>query len=96
MAAPGRHGGAGGHQQAGDEPAPGEPGHLGYVEREAGEDGDGRARVVRLTQRGHAAWNKEVEVLARIEAEWRAVLGEERFETLKGLLTDVWKSELIP
>jgi DNA-binding MarR family transcriptional regulator len=69
---------------------------LGYVEREAGEERDGRARVVRLTPRGHAAWNKEVEVLAGIEDDWRRTLGEERFETLKGLLMDVWKSELIP
>ena len=68
---------------------------MGYVEREASA-GDGRARVVRLTERGAQAWSKEIEVLAGIEARWRGVIGHERFETLKGLLTEVWKSELVP
>jgi DNA-binding MarR family transcriptional regulator len=68
---------------------------LGYVEREAGGS-DGRARVVRLTARGREAWEKELEVLAGIEEKWRGVLGIERFETLKGLLTEVWKSDLVP
>lgn len=68
---------------------------LGYVER-GGAEGDGRARVVRLTERGRDAWTTELKALEEIESEWRAVLGDRRFETLKGLLTEVWESELVP
>lgn len=68
---------------------------LGYVEREAADD-DGRARVVRLTTRGRDAWELELKVLAKIEEEWRVVLGRQRFEDLKELLTTVWKSDLVP
>ena len=68
---------------------------LGYIQRSA-DEGDGRARVVHFTERGLAAWNKELEILTEIEAEWRKTLGEEAFEQLKKLLTDVWVSDLIP
>ena len=68
---------------------------LGYITRRDAEDG-GRARVVRFTRRGHAAWAKVHEVLAEIEAEWRATLGDRDFNRLKKLLCDVWRSDLVP
>ncbi len=68
---------------------------LGYITRSV-DEADGRARVVHFTERGEAAWYKEFEILAAVEAEWRAVLGDEAFERLKTLLSEVWVSDLIP
>jgi DNA-binding MarR family transcriptional regulator len=68
---------------------------LGYIRRT--EDAkDGRARIVRFTKRGRAAWKKIHEILQVVEAEWRETLGAGRLERLKALLTDVWTSDLIP
>jgi DNA-binding MarR family transcriptional regulator len=67
---------------------------LGYISRTDAAD-DGRARSVRFTKRGEAAWMRMTELLTTIEAEWRATLGAERFDLLKRLLGDVWQSELI-
>ena len=68
---------------------------LGYIERSDAEE-DGRARVVHLTERGNAAWFKEFEILAKIEDEWRIILGDKPFEQLKQLLAEVWVSDWIP
>jgi DNA-binding MarR family transcriptional regulator len=68
---------------------------LGYIERSDAEE-DGRARVVHLTERGNAAWYKEFEILAEIEVEWRAILGDKPFEQLKQILAEVWVSDWIP
>jgi len=68
---------------------------LGYIRR-ASDAEDGRARVVYFTERGKAAWDKELEILAAIENDYRATLGDEDFDRLKKLLTDVWVSDLIP
>jgi DNA-binding MarR family transcriptional regulator len=67
---------------------------LGYITRSATEE-DGRARVVRFTERGRAAWDKIYAILVEVEKEWRAALGDDRFEQLKALLNDVWASDLI-
>lgn len=67
---------------------------LGYISRSDADD-DGRARAVHFTKRGEAAWTRMWELLAAIEAEWRAALGAERFDLLKQLLGEVWQSELI-
>jgi len=68
---------------------------LGYLRR--GDDaGDGRARIVHFTQRGRAAWAKIHAILAEIEAEWRARLGDRDFDRLKALLCEVWVSDLVP
>ncbi|MBZ9775413.1 MarR family winged helix-turn-helix transcriptional regulator [Mesorhizobium sp. CO1-1-8] len=56
--------------------------------------GDGGARVVRSTERGHAAFWKMVDILRNIEEEWRIELGPERFAQLKALLFVVWESPL--
>jgi len=55
---------------------------------------EGRARVVRLTKRGHAAYAKIHEILRHIEREWSDELGPKRFAELKGLLLRVWESPL--
>jgi DNA-binding MarR family transcriptional regulator len=69
--------------------------NLGYIRRMSAETG-GRARIVRFTERGLAAWYKEWEILAEIEAEWRIVLGDKAFEAMKEALTELWVSDLIP
>jgi DNA-binding MarR family transcriptional regulator len=68
---------------------------LGYITRRDAED-RGRARVVRFTRRGQAAWAKVHDVLAEIETEWRGTLGDRDFSRLKKLLCDVWTSDLVP
>jgi DNA-binding MarR family transcriptional regulator len=67
---------------------------LGYITRE-NAPGGGRARIVRLTQRGHAVGERMVELLVEVEDEWREVLGEQRFAALKEILLDVWESPLV-
>jgi len=68
---------------------------LGYVQRTADRK-DGRATIVRFTARGHAAWSKIGAILVEIEREWRATLGDKRFQQLKKLLKEVWVSDLVP
>jgi DNA-binding MarR family transcriptional regulator len=67
---------------------------LGYLAR-SDAPGEGRARIVRLTKRGHAAYTKIHEILRDIEREWSAALGPKHFSQLKELLLRVWKSPLI-
>lgn len=67
---------------------------LGYIARSDAAD-EGRARVVRLTRRGRAAYAKIHDVLRDVEREWSAELGEKRFAQLKELLLRVWESPLV-
>jgi DNA-binding MarR family transcriptional regulator len=67
---------------------------LGYLVRSDAPD-EGRARIVRFTKRGHAAYAKAVEVLREIERDWLAELGPRDFARLKELLFRVWKSPLV-
>jgi DNA-binding MarR family transcriptional regulator len=67
---------------------------LGYVTRQDAP-GEGRARVVRFTERGYAVWERMHELLVEVEDEWREVLGEQRFAELKEILLDVWESPLV-
>jgi DNA-binding MarR family transcriptional regulator len=66
---------------------------LGYLVRSDAPD-EGRARIVRFTERGRAAYAKSHDILRDIEREWRTVLGPRRFAELKGLLLRVWESPL--
>jgi DNA-binding MarR family transcriptional regulator len=66
---------------------------FGYIDR-SDSPRQGRARIVRLTDRGHAAYAKIHEILRTIEEEWRAELGSEAFAQLKELLLRVWESPL--
>jgi DNA-binding MarR family transcriptional regulator len=67
---------------------------LGYLARTDAPD-EGRARIVRLTKRGHAAYAKIHEILRDIEHEWSAELGAKPFAELKRLLLRVWESPLV-
>ncbi len=67
---------------------------LGYLARSDAPN-EGRARIVRLTKRGHTAYAKAVEVLSEIEREWRTELGPRDFAKLKELLFRVWESPLV-
>lgn len=67
---------------------------LGYIVRSGAPD-EGRARIVRFTKRGHAAYAKIYTSLGQIEREWSEVLGPRRFAQLKSLLATVWESELV-
>lgn len=68
--------------------------NLGYTVRSGAPD-EGRARIVRFTRRGHAAYAKILATLGQIEREWSEVLGPRRFAQLKSLLARVWESPLV-
>ena len=67
---------------------------LGYLARSDSPD-EGRARIVRFTRRGHAAYARIVETLRQIEREWTAELGPADFNELKRLLLRVWQSPFL-
>ena len=67
---------------------------LGYLVRSDAPD-EGRARIVRMTRRGRAAYAKIHDILREIERDWSAELGPTRFAELKELLFRVWDSPLI-
>jgi DNA-binding MarR family transcriptional regulator len=67
---------------------------LGYIARSGAPD-EGRARIVRLTKRGRAAYARIHEVLREIEQEWSTELGAKAFTDLKRLLLRVWQSPLV-
>lgn len=66
---------------------------LAYITRSDAPEGS-RARIVRLTKRGRAAYAKIHEILRDIEREWSAELGPKPFTQLKELLLRVWESPL--
>ena len=67
---------------------------LGYLVRSDAPD-EGRARIVRVTVRGRAAYATIHRILRDIERDWSAELGAVRFAELKRLLLCVWDSPLI-
>ena len=66
---------------------------LGYLARSDAPE-EGRARIIRLTKRGRAAYAKIHDILRDIEREWSAELGPKDFSQLKNLLLRVWESPL--
>ncbi len=66
---------------------------LGYLTR-SDAPGEGRARMIRCTRRGRAAYSKIHDILRDIEREWSAELGPRDFAQLKELLSRVWESPL--
>ena len=58
---------------------------LGYVER-GPDPADGRAKLVRLTDRGTQAQGAAREIVAEIETDWSELLGERDFARLRELL----------
>jgi DNA-binding MarR family transcriptional regulator len=67
---------------------------LGYIAR-SDAPGESRARIIRFTKRGRAAYSKIHDILRDIEHEWSKELGATRFVQLKELLCRVWNSPLI-
>ncbi len=67
---------------------------FGYIARSDAPD-EGRARIIRFTKRGHAAYAKIHDLHRDIEREWIAELGPKDFTQLKALLCRVWESPLI-
>jgi DNA-binding MarR family transcriptional regulator len=61
---------------------------MGYVER-IPDPADGRAKLVRLTERGLEARQAGRAAVVEIEAEWGAALGEERLAALRELLLEL-------
>lgn len=66
----------------------------GYLTR-SDVEGDSSARMIRFTERGHAAFRRIVEIQHEVEQDWRAELGEADFRRLKALLMRVWGSSLV-
>jgi DNA-binding MarR family transcriptional regulator len=60
----------------------------GYVERVA-DAADGRARLVRMAERGARSVEVSAAIVAEVEAEWTAHLGAARMAQLRGILTDL-------
>ncbi len=60
----------------------------GYVERVPDPD-DGRARLVRVSDRGARSVEASRAIVAGVEAEWTAHLGERRMAQLRDILTDL-------
>jgi len=67
---------------------------LGYLARSDAPE-EGRARIVRFTKRGHAAYAKAIDVLRDVEREWSTELGPKDFARFKELLFRIWESPLI-
>jgi DNA-binding MarR family transcriptional regulator len=62
--------------------------HNGYLERHA-HPGDGRARVVHLTDRGWELQRISHETSRDLEAAWARTVGEERFAALRDTLEEL-------
>jgi DNA-binding MarR family transcriptional regulator len=60
----------------------------GYVAR-VPDPVDGRARLVRIAERGERSVEISRGIVAEVEAEWTAHLGPARMAQLRGLLTDL-------
>lgn len=67
---------------------------LGYIVRSDAPD-EGRARIIRFTERGRDAYSRVYGILRDVEREWSAELGPEPFAQLKELLFRVWESPLV-
>ena len=61
---------------------------LGYVER-VPDPADGRAKLVRLSERGHRARELAGQMFEEIEAGWAERLGEERLATFREVLEEL-------
>ena len=65
----------------------------GYVER-VPDPSDGRAKIIRLTERGHAAQALGVDLIDEIEQEWAERFGEERVAALRDALEAITAEQL--
>jgi DNA-binding MarR family transcriptional regulator len=60
----------------------------GYVDR-VPDPADGRARLVRISERGERSVEVSRGIVAEVEAEWTAHLGRARMAELRRILTDL-------
>ncbi len=60
----------------------------GYVDR-VPDPADGRARLVRIAERGALSVEASRRIVDEVEAEWTAHLGQLRMTQLRGILTDL-------
>jgi DNA-binding MarR family transcriptional regulator len=60
----------------------------GYVDRIPDPE-DGRARLVRISERGARSVEASRHIVAQVEAEWTAHLGVTRMARLRAILTDL-------
>ena len=67
---------------------------LGYLKR-SDEPGTGRSRIVHLTRRGRAAYQRIYAILLELEREWSTELGAAKFAQLKEVLAQVFESPLV-
>jgi DNA-binding MarR family transcriptional regulator len=65
----------------------------GYLER-VPDPGDGRAKIIRLTERGHAAQALGFQIIEQIEQEWAERFGAERVAALRDALEAVTAERL--
>jgi len=65
---------------------------FGYVRLEP-DRADGRARLVRLTERGHAMMNTLREHSVHVDLRWAELLGNERFAQFEQALRDIVSTE---
>ena len=65
----------------------------GYVER-VPDPSDGRAKIIRLTERGHAAQALGVGLINEIEQEWAEQFGAERVAALRDALEAIIGEQL--
>ena len=68
---------------------------IGYVER-VPDPSDGRAKIIRLTERGHAAWKLGYRVLDDVKERWEQRHGNERVRALIGLVAEIIDAERQP
>lgn len=61
---------------------------LGYLRLES-DPSDSRARIIRLTERGHGLHRTAVGIHAAIEEEWAAKVGDRRYHALRTTLADL-------
>jgi DNA-binding MarR family transcriptional regulator len=68
---------------------------LGYVER-VPDPGDGRAKIIKLTERGYDAWQTSRRLFAEIERDWAERLGEDRIASLRETAERILELENAP
>jgi DNA-binding MarR family transcriptional regulator len=65
----------------------------GYVER-APDPSDGRAKIIRLTKRGEAAWKLGWSLLEEIRERWEERYGKERVAVMIDLMGEIVRDEM--
>ena len=61
---------------------------LGYLTLDADQT-DNRARLIRLTERGHRLHKTAIAIHAAVEAEWATKVGNRRYEAFRETLTEL-------